>query len=315
MGLGGIIGGAGAIIGGISGSKAAKSAAAAQEAAARESLALQREQFDQTRADLNPFRESGTTALQALMFELGLGPAPVIGGGAPQIEEFTDTIAAAGGGFTPRFAGDRDPNQQAFQIGSGRNEGQIGFRSAGPTSRQRFRVGDQVFDSRDAAQQFADANPTGGTTFNGIQASPAALFALEQGRDTIEAGAAARGGLNSGATLAGLEKLRFGLSAQDRENQLNRFAGLVDSGQGAAGQQAVAGNAFAAQGANSLGNIGNAQSAGIIGANNAFQNAFSNIAGVAGFQNGGSSGGNSFGNLASLFSGPAPGSANAFGGF
>lgn len=296
MGLGGAIGG---IASGIIGSKASKDASKAQERAAQAQVDLSREQFNKTEENLAPFLGAGTNALSALLFELGLGPAPTFGGTAPDVVEFTDTQASKG--------------LQPFTFTGGIREGETGFKDAGPITTTRFRVGDQVFDSREAAQEFADANPTGGTTFNGIQASPAALFALEQGRDTIEAGAAARGGLNSGATLAGLEKLRFGLSAQDRDNQLNRLAGLVDSGQGAAGQQAVASNAFVGQANNALGNIGNAQSAGIIGSNNAFQNAFSNLAGVAGFQNGTSGGGNSFGNLFSLFRGPAPGSANSLG--
>jgi len=278
-GMGGVVGG---LVSGVLGAKSSKDAAKAQEKSANAQLALQREQFDRTEENLAPFLGAGTNALSALLFELGLGPAPVFGGQPGEIKEFTDTIPSAG--------------VQGFTRQGGRNEGQTFFRDAGPQNRQRFRVGDQVFDSRDAAQQFADANPVGGTTFNGIQASPAALFALGQGRDTIEAGAAARGGLNSGATLAGLEKLRFGLSAQDRDNQLNRLAGLVDSGQGAAGQQAVAGNAFAAQGSNSLAQAGNAQSAGIIGASNAFQNAFSNISGSLGAMNNGA-GPSSFGNI------------------
>ena len=66
----------------------------------------------------------------------------------------------------------------------------------------------------------------------GLSMSPGARFALEQGRDTIEAGAAGRSGLRSGATLAGLERLRMGMAAQDRDAQLNRLAGVVDSGQG-----------------------------------------------------------------------------------
>lgn len=294
--MGGLVGG---LVSGVIGAKASKDASKAQQESAREQLALQREQFDRTEENLAPFLGAGTNALSALLFELGLGPAPTFGGTAPDIVEFQDTQASKG--------------LQPFTFEGGRREGETGFKDAGPITTTRFRVGDQVFDSREAAQEFADANPVGGTTFNGIQATPAAIFALEQGRDTIEAGAAARGGLNSGATLAGLERLRFGLSAQDRDNQLNRLAGLVDSGQGAAGQQAVAGNAFAAQGSNALAQAGNARSAGIIGANNAFQNAFSNIAGSAGFMNGSGGGGNSFGNLFSLFSGSAPGSANSLG--
>lgn len=294
--MGGLVGG---LVSGVIGAKASKDASKAQQESAREQLALQREQFDRTEENLAPFLGAGTNALSALLFELGLGPAPTFGGTAPEIVEFQDTQASKG--------------LQPFIFQGGRREGEIGFKDAGPITTTRFRVGDQVFDSREAAQGFAEANPVGATTFNGIQASPAAIFALEQGRDSIEAGAAARGGLNSGATLAGLERLRFGLSAQDRDNQLNRLAGLVDSGQGAAGQQAVAGNAFAAQGSNALAQAGNARSAGIIGANNAFQNAFSNIAGSAGFMNGSGGGGNSFGNLFSLFSGSAPGSANSLG--
>jgi hypothetical protein len=295
MGIGSAIGG---IAGGVLSSSASGKAAKAQERAAQAQLQLAREQFDRTEENLTPFREAGTNALSAFLFELGLGPAPTFGGSPAEIEEFTDTVPGQGFG--------------AVIAEGGRREGETVFREQGPTERTRFRVGDQVFDSRDAAQEFAEANPVGATTFNGIQASPAALFALEQGRDTIEAGAAARGGLNSGATLAGLERLRFGLSAQDRDNQLNRLAGLIDSGQGAAGQQAVASNAFVGQASNALGNIGNAQSAGIIGQNNAFQNALSNLTGSAGFLSGQGTG-NSFGNLFSLFSGAAPGSANSLG--
>ena len=128
--------------------------------------------------------------------------------------------------------------------------------------------------------------------YQGISMSPAARFALEQGRDTVEAGAAARGGLQSGATLAGLERLRQGMAAQDREQQLNRIGGLADMGQGAAGMQASAGSNFA-QGAgqttnfmgNALANWGDAQASGAIGVGNAFGGGLQNIAGMFAYQN------------------------------
>lgn len=148
------------------------------------------------------------------------------------------------------------------------------------------------------------ARPEG---FAGIDMSPAARFALEQGRDTVEAGAASRGGLNSGATLAGLERLRMGMAAQDRDNQMNRLAGLVDMGQGAAGMQASAGNAFASQANNALGNLGmaqqqsamnsgnaqaagymnaaNASAAGTMGAVNALSGGVNNLIGWHSYQN------------------------------
>ena len=128
--------------------------------------------------------------------------------------------------------------------------------------------------------------------YQGISMSPAAQFALEQGRDTVEAGAAARGGLQSGATLSGLERLRQGMAAQDREQQLNRIGGLADMGQGAAGMQASAGSNFA-QGAgqttnfmgNALANRGDAQASGAIGVGNAFGGGLQDIAGMFAYQN------------------------------
>lgn len=119
--------------------------------------------------------------------------------------------------------------------------------------------------------------------FNGLQASPAALFALQQGRDQIEAGAAARGGLNSGATLQALEDLRFGLAAQDRETQLNRLAQLAGLGQASAGQQAALGQNFATNAGDAFANIGNAQAAGQIGVSNAISGGLNNLGGLIGF--------------------------------
>lgn len=132
------------------------------------------------------------------------------------------------------------------------------------------------------------AQPEG---YQGISMSPGAQFALTQGRDTIEAGAAARGGLNSGAAMAGLEKLRMGMAAQDRDTQLNRLAGMTDMGMGAAGMQANAGNALAANNANStqfmgnaLANRGNAAASGAVGVTNALQGGIQNGIGLYGYQ-------------------------------
>lgn len=112
--------------------------------------------------------------------------------------------------------------------------------------------------------------------FDGLSFSPGAQFALEQGRDTIEAGAAGRGNLFSGASLKALETLRGGIATQDRENQLNRLAQLSGFGQASAGQQAIAGQNLAVSGSNALANIGNAQSAGAIGVGNQFQSGINN---------------------------------------
>ncbi len=76
--VGGIIGAVGSIIGAKKASKAAGKASDQQVAAGKRSLAFQREIFETTEANAAPFMEGGELALKALLFELGLGPAPRI---------------------------------------------------------------------------------------------------------------------------------------------------------------------------------------------------------------------------------------------
>lgn len=181
------------------GASSSRKAASAQAAAANDQIGLAREQFDQTREDLQPFRQAGGNALAAFNYEMGLGDQP----------DF----------------------------------------------------------------------------WQGMSMTPGSQFAMQQGRDQMEAGAAARGGLFSGATLGGLERLRFGMAAQDRDSQLGRLAGMVDMGQGAAAQQAQASNAFVGAASNALANRGDAQAAGAIGVGNAFSGAMNNMVSILGYHN------------------------------
>ena len=278
MPTGAIIGGVASLAGSAIQARSARSAARSQERAAaeqtelgREQLGLQREIYDDQTERFAPFLDAGTNALAAYQYELGLGERPTFGGTAPEVEVVPGQQQQ--GEVGPR-QGTVRPWQQ--QQGSG----------------DQYRVGDRTFDSREAAEAYAQQNMTGGQEYQGISMSPAAQFALEQGRDTVEAGAAARGGLQSGATLAGLERLRQGMAAQDREQQLNRIGGLADMGQGAAGMQASAGSNFA-QGAgqttnfmgNALANRGDAQASGAIGMGNAVSGGLQNIAGMFAYQN------------------------------
>jgi hypothetical protein len=258
------------------GAGSARSAARSQERAAQQQLDLSREQYDTTRADLAPFRDAGGNALAAYQFELGLGERPTFGGTAPQIQTIAGTPQAMPQGNF-RLA-DRD-NPEGFYDERG------GFMGGRPqSSPTRYSVNGQVFDTMEQAQAFAAANTSGGQQYGGISMSPGTRFAMEEGRDTIEAGAAARSGLNSGATLAGLERLRFGLSAQDRETQLNRLGGLTQMGQNAAGMNAANSANFTQNANNAFGAMGNAQSAGAIGVGNALQGGLQNLTSMWGYQ-------------------------------
>lgn len=267
-------------VGGLAQASAAGKAADAQTSAADQQIALQREVYEDQTQRFSPFLEGGTNALGAYLYELGLGDAPMVGGSPAQIEEFTDQVPGQSGQyqFRPADRGQQGGYYDAFGNFVGATD------PTAATEQTRFRVGDQVFSDRESAEQFAAQTPTGGTQYQGIDMSPGARFALEQGRDTMESGASARGSLYSGATLSGLEELRMGMAAQDRENQLNRLAGLTDMGQGAAGMQASAGNAFANMASTSLANMGNAQAAGAIGQGNAFSGMMNNLSGIYGYQ-------------------------------
>ena len=123
-----------------------------------------------------------------------------------------------------------------------------------------------------------------GQQYHGISMSPGAQFALGQGVDSIQSSAAARGGLRSGNALQALEQMRFGMAAQDRDNQLNRLAGLAGMGQSSAGMQAQAGNAFAGGASNALANLGDARAAGAVAQGNAWNQGLGGLAGIFGYQ-------------------------------
>lgn len=118
-----------------------------------------------------------------------------------------------------------------------------------------------------------------------FEMSPGAQFALEEGVNAIDASAANQGSLYSGSTLQALERLRFGMAQQDRENQLNRLMGLVGIGAGAAGGQAAASANYGNMGFNALGNYGNAASAAPIAMGNAISNGMDNVVGYHMFKN------------------------------
>ena len=120
-------------------------------------------------------------------------------------------------------------------------------------------------------------------SYGGMQASPAFDFLMNQGVDTIQSGAAARGGLYSGATGTALERYRMGLASQESNNFLNRLAGQSGAGQAAAGMQANSGQFFAQGAGQAYSDIGNARSAGAIGVGNAISGGFEQGLGTYGY--------------------------------
>lgn len=245
----------------------ARRAANAQTSAAREQLDVQERMYQQTRDDLSPFREVGIPAANALNYYLGLGPRPAdVGGNQLTVEEFTE-------------------QQQAGGIPLGPAGGASFGGAGGNGSLTRFRVGENIFDTREAAQQYATANSTQGTPFVGFQETPGFQFAMDQGRRAVDASAASRGGLRSGATIQAQTDRGVGMANQEFGNYLSRLSGVISGGQNAAAQQANVNTNTANSMGNALGAMGNAQAAGAIGQGNAINSGINNGISLFQYQN------------------------------
>lgn len=289
LGTLGLIGAGLGAAGAISQAGAAKSAAKSQEAAANRQIDLSERVYEETVGRFQPFLESGTLAQNALAYEMGLGSRPMIGAVAPSITE--QTVGGVPGGMT-YFEGEPGRAQGYYDDQGARYTG-----STDPTT--NYLVGGQTFDTRDAAQAWANANKTGGTEYQGFQKTPGYDFQLSQGMDALQSTAAARGGLMSGATMQAAQGFGQGLANQEYGNYLSRLGSLASGGQAAAGNAANAGANYQQTAGNALGAIGNAQAAGAIGQANAFSSGINNTMGWLGYM--GAQGGNpsmNFGNNA-----------------
>ena len=285
------MGAIGSIAGGLIGASSAKKAAAAQERAAQQDLAFQKETRDLIFDRLDPFYQPGITAQNALAFELGLGSRPMIGGTPAAIETFTEQTPGSTltGGAMPQF-GPGKSGEEARQQWQNTQQMLRGASQA-PSTATKYRVGDQVFGTLEEAQKWAAANPTGGTEYQGFQATPGYQFQMDQGTAAVNALAGARGGLNSGRTMQDLQTFGQGLANQEYNNYLNRLTGMSGSGQAAAGAQANAATNAASGVSNALSGIGNAQAAGAIGQANAWTGALNNLTALNQYQKGTTGGG------------------------
>lgn len=182
-----------AVIGGISSANASSSAASAETNAANNASTVEQNQYNQNRADMQPYMDSGKAALSTLNSDL--------------------------------------------------------------------------------------PNLTRGFSMADFQQDPGYAFQLQQGNQAIERSAAARGGLNSGATMKSLASYDQGLANTDYEqafnnynttnaNTFNRLSTVAGLGQNAATTNAANGTSTAASIGSNLSAAGNAQAAGSIAQGN-----------------------------------------------
>lgn len=125
------------------------------------------------------------------------------------------------------------------------------------------------------------ARPEG---YQGFTATPGYEFRMGEGRRALEAGAAARGGLYSGAAMRDLIKFGQDYGSNEYGNFFSRLGARADTGMNAAQMSGAASQQAAAGVSNAFGNIGNAQAAGAIGRANAITGGMQNMLGVWNYQ-------------------------------
>lgn len=257
---------------------AAGNAADAQKDAANQTNATNLATSRRQQELQEPFREAGLLGNNRLMHLLGL-----------QSEGDTAALSSA---FDTIYRQERAVADEAHRASRG-----FGFDDAPAWAKAELGAWDEQIraEAKKRAQQQVKAN--GGTTQPGgdfgsllkrfgvedFEADPGYAFRREEGMRGVEGGAAARGGLLSGAALKAIQKYGQGLASQeygnaysrftnDQTNQYNKLAGIVNSGQGATNQISNTAGQFAQNNASALGAYGNASAAGSIGTANAINN-------------------------------------------
>lgn len=211
---------------------------------------------------------------------------------------FFDTLLGKGASETSRAAAQDQYNKQ---VAAG-SQSADAFRNLA-TSFDPYRQGGTAAQNRVYDLLGLNGAPAQSNAYSTFRSDPGYQFALEQGIGAIDKSAAARGNLNSGATLKALQQYGQGMADQSYGNYLARLMALGQQGLGAT-QSAVGTQAQGLQnqfGANygSAGTIGQ----GMVAGANAEAGALGNLLGVAGYLGGAALGGPLGGSLGNLMGG------------
>lgn len=282
----GDFGGIGNLVGGIFGASAASDAADAQTASAQAQINESRRQYDQTRADNAPWRDTGASAVNRLAYLLG------VGGVGPNGQSTSNyTYSQLRDQLLPQYT-KTVKGQPQYSYGTGEASGEVYLNGYTPDTTTIDNASLDAEIQRRLASQSAPQDSSYGSLLKkfGIedfQADPGYAFRQAEGQKGVERSAASRGALFSGAAGKALTKYNQDLASQEYSNAYNRFnndqsnvynrlAGLSGIGQTAQGQVNQAGANTTASVNNALSGMGNAQAAGIVGRSNALTGALNN---------------------------------------
>jgi len=120
--------------------------------------------------------------------------------------------------------------------------------------------------------------------YDGFRQTQDYRFGMDQGQKAVQASAAARGGLYSGAAMRDLNQWSQDYASTRRGNYLAGLSGLAGMGLSAANMNSNAAQNSANSIGNSLAAMGNASAAGNIGMGNAITGGINNMLGIWQYQ-------------------------------
>lgn len=244
------IGGA-AVIGGATQYASGKSAAKAQGKAANQQVAESQRQYDQTREDYAPWRRAGTSALGKLESVYGLGDGT-------DWEAFVKADPWREADWRANY-----PDMSMADYGKYNYQYDV----------QRGRKDNPNYAGMDLSQ--FKTQP--GAQFSDFYASPGYQFRLSEGQKAIERSAAARGGLNSGATMKALERFAQGTASDEFNRYVGGLQSMAGLGQNAQNATTAAGQQSSQNIINAYGNAGNARASSYANTGSAINSGINNV--------------------------------------
>lgn len=280
---------------------AASDAAGAQQDAANLSRQEQLALMQQQRQDAKPYRESGYNALNQLNYLMGLG-APTSTAHTQDYfnpEAYRDWRIQQ---MTDNISGQYKNPDKAARIIAKKTEmlnkmlADPGDAWADYSARAKTapnKTSGDFWKSREGSQGQQGAGGSG-TEYGFLQKrfnnaefekDPGYQFRMDEGNRAVEGGAAARGGLLSGAAAKAMQKYSQGFASNeygnaynrftgDQQNMFNRLSGIAGTGQ----QQMNQTNQMQQNGLNNsngyMMDAANARASGIVGASNARQSGY-----------------------------------------
>jgi len=264
-----------AVVGTVVSANGAKQAGNAAARGADAATAETARQYDTTRADLAPYRTTGTGALNRLGRLFGLPTTTPEQFSANQDQLFGDTYLPAGTTSTNRGGGNYDVMNGGKLIGS--------LHRGGPNGIFNAADGVDINALRQTNQQATTPTTPAGPDMSAFFQSPGYQFRRDEGTRGIANNFGASGGAFSGNALKALAEFNSGLASQEFGNYVNQLGTIAGIGQSSTNQTA----AYGADAANSAGRnalyAGDARASGIEGQASAINNGINQLGGLAGY--------------------------------